>query len=115
MIAAPTSTKVVYMKQASVQQKPVNNPKTELQAFYEDHPEMRKIAECESGGTQSARNKNYRNGRHWSTDVGYFQINNHHWGRKAKELGYDIYTKEGNIKMARYILENYGIHHWVCS
>lgn len=47
-------------------------------------------------------------------DVGIAQINVKTWGAKALELGYDIYTTEGNLKMARYIYDTAGIQSWVC-
>lgn len=45
-------------------------------------------------------------------DVGVMQINEDHWLAKAKELGYDITTLEGNLEMALWIYRNHGAREW---
>jgi len=50
-----------------------------------------------------------------TADVGYAQIHVPIWGEKAKELGYDIFSTEGNLRMAHYIWEQSGRSAWVCS
>lgn len=95
---------------------PEPEPKDPLKAFYDEAPVMEKVAWCESREKQSARRKNFtEDGRHWSTDVGLFQINDFYWKEKSEELGYDIYTKEGNIKMARWLYERHGTDPWEWS
>lgn len=66
---------------------------------------------CESGFNQ------YKDGvvlRSYTNDVGIAQINVDHWGLKAKELGLDIYTPIGNLKMAKHIYSIQGPNAWVC-
>lgn len=78
-------------------------------------PVLERIAECESGGKQFEENGSVVTGRLNSKDKGKFQINEFYWGEKAKELGHDIYTLEGNTAMARWIFENHGTGAWVHS
>lgn len=72
---------------------------------------MLAIAECESNTMQ------FKNGKvvtSHTSDVGVFQVNLPVWELKALDLGYDIYSTHGNIKMARYIYEVQGKNAWVC-
>jgi hypothetical protein len=45
-------------------------------------------------------------------DTGICQINERIWGEKSDELGYDINTLEGNLKMALWIREHEGLGKW---
>jgi len=45
-------------------------------------------------------------------DIGLAQINEPTWGKKAKELGYDIYTYQGNLMMAKWIFDHQGSKPW---
>lgn len=47
-------------------------------------------------------------------DIGKCQINSI-WEAKAVELGYNIYTEQGNEDMALYIFNNYGSEPWYSS
>lgn len=49
-----------------------------------------------------------------TNDKGIFQIN-HIWWQKAKDLGYDISTIDGNIDMGIYIYKTAGIRSWTCA
>lgn len=51
-------------------------------------------------------------GVHNPADVGLFQINETYHLEKSKELGFDIYTTEGNIDYALWLLENQGPTPW---
>ncbi|MEX0918721.1 MAG: hypothetical protein WDZ85_02020 [Candidatus Paceibacterota bacterium] len=48
-------------------------------------------------------------------DVGLFQINETFHQDKSAELGFDIYTLEGNVGYALWLLENEGTRHWNAS
>lgn len=73
---------------------------------------LQKIAYCESGNRQFDKNGNVIRGIINHHDIGKYQINEIIWGTKAKELGFDIYTEEGNEAMARWIFDNYGTTKW---
>ena len=82
-----------------------------LNAFPE-HPEMVKVAKCESGLKQFNLNGSVIRGVENPRDVGLFQINEHYWLAEAQKLGINIYSLEGNIEMAKVILEQQGISAW---
>lgn len=73
------------------------------------------IARCESGRRQFNDDGTVLRGRENPLDVGFLQINEYYWLRKSKELGYDIYSLEGNIKMAYYIRDVSGYSAWMCN
>lgn len=50
-----------------------------------------------------------------SVDIGIAQINNKAWGAESVKLGYNLYTQDGNEKMARYILSTTGLKAWSSS
>lgn len=78
-------------------------------------PILTKIASCESGGKQFRANGDVTRGKINPSDIGEFQINEPIWNDKARKLGYDIYTQEGNEGMARFIFENVGTSPWSSS
>ena len=83
--------------------------------YFEDDAEMMtRIAYCESKLRQfNERGRVVRNPV--SPDYGVFQIHKPTWGHEADKLGLDIYTVEGNIEMADYILKTQGIAAWRAS
>ena len=78
-------------------------------------PVLQRIAQCESWGQQWTRDGQVLRGKRNPQDLGLFQINAVVWAKKAEELGYDLYTQDGNTQMARYIFENYGSVPWQAS
>jgi len=79
-----------------------------------DAAEMIAIAEKESAFTQfEADGVSPYRGKENNQDVGVMQINEGLWLTKAKELGFDIHTLEGNLKMALWIRERNGASEWV--
>jgi len=78
-------------------------------------PVMQRIAQCESRGQHFTKEGKVVRGHRNPHDTGLFQINAVVWAKKAKELGYDIRTLEGNEQMARYLFENYGSVPWQSS
>ena len=71
-----------------------------------------KIAQCESGLRQQNPDGSVLRGRQNPKDVGLFQINEDYWLEESKKVGYDIYTTDGNIAMAKYIYEKRGTRDW---
>ncbi len=74
------------------------------------------IAECESGGRHwnddgsVVTNKN----KDGSIDIGRWQINSQHWER-AKSMGHDVSTEEGNEAFAKVLFNKYGTDPWNSS
>lgn len=72
------------------------------------------IARCESGYEQF-KDGEVKRGVVNNKDVGVFQINEKYWLEASKLIGYDIYTEEGNVKMAIWIATHYGYKPWSWS
>jgi hypothetical protein len=101
---------------------------TSAQVVYADHdvtviatttppfpPMLQKICNAESGGKQFLPNGNVVRGKVTPDDVGICQIHESLWEDKARALGYDIYTLQGNEDMALYLFNNYGVQPWSAS
>lgn len=84
-----------------------------VQEVIDAYPDLEWVMKCESNFRQFKKGKVLR-GEINHHDMGIFQINEIIWGRKAKELGYDIYTLKGNLLMGVWIFNNYGINQWEC-
>lgn len=87
--------------------------KSLIERAFPNDPIMVQVAMCESGMRQFDANGEVVRGIYHPPDTGLFQVNSAVWGKKAIELGYDIFTLEGNIKMAQYILKVQGLNAWV--
>lgn len=79
-------------------------------------PVLQRIARAESV------TGHYKNGqvvtninKNGTLDVGKYQINVQVWGKKATELGYNIYEEQDNEDMAMWIYNNYGTEPWYSS
>lgn len=77
---------------------------------------MLKIAFCESSYRQFDKNGKVLQGHVNKWDTGVFQINldpeETDWQFVADLTGYDPYETEGNIRLAMWIAQNSGYHHW---
>ena len=70
------------------------------------------ISYCESRGRQFNSDGSVYRGTINNQDVGRWQINEYYWLKKSKELGFDIYTENGNRDMAIWIYNKYGAKPW---
>ncbi|OHA58649.1 MAG: hypothetical protein A2571_02675 [Candidatus Vogelbacteria bacterium RIFOXYD1_FULL_44_32] len=74
------------------------------------------IAFCESTYQQfNADSGTVLRGIHNPLDVGIFQINEKYHLEKSQTLGFDIYTAEGNIDYALWLMSHEGAGHWKWS
>jgi ABC-type enterochelin transport system substrate-binding protein len=74
------------------------------------------IAKCESNLRQfDKKTGKVLRGQVIYEDVGLFQINEKFHLEASKKAGYDIYTPEGNIGYALFLLKNEGAQHWNAS
>ena len=73
---------------------------------------LQAICTCESGWKHYDENGKVLRGRINPDDIGICQINQNYWGDDAERLGLDIFTEEGNKKMAEWIYEKYGDNPW---
>ena len=74
-----------------------------------------KIAFCESADRQFDDSGKPLQGERNPKDIGLFQINEKYHLKTSQDLGYDIYTTQGNIDYAMWLLKNEGSQHWNSS
>lgn len=96
---------------------PVDNPPQEVKL----DPALVPICSCESTGNRNGPPRQFNDdgsvilGKINQADVGMCQINLDYWGEEADKLGYDVFTEDGNIKMANHIYSEYGAQPWSWS
>ena len=73
---------------------------------------MRKIAVCESNDRHFDEGGKVVIGKYDIHDIGRYQINLRYWEDKAKKLGYDLYSEDGNEAFAMYLYGKYGTEPW---
>ena len=82
---------------------------------------LKHIASCESWGDPDKEPREFLpdgsvlRGYPNPDDVGLAQINIPTWGAKARQLGLDLFTYDGNLAMAKWIFDHYGSKPWVYS
>ena len=85
------------------------------------YPALVPVCSCESEqgkyGTPQQFNKDgsVKFGKINKLDTGMCQINQKYWLAKSVELGFDIFTEQGNIKMANWIYDHNGLSPWSWS
>jgi hypothetical protein len=70
------------------------------------------IARCESTLRQFNPDGTLLRGMVTPSDVGIFQINEQYHLERSRELGYDIYTLDGNVGYALWLMKREGTKHW---
>lgn len=73
---------------------------------------LKKISKCESQDRQFNADGSIHRGEINPKDIGKYQINERWNGEEAKRLGFDIYTLEGNTKMALWLYKTRGTQPW---
>lgn len=74
------------------------------------------IIKCEGQAYKSiGNNKNYKNGQVWSTDIGWWQINDYYHEKSAQKLGLDIYNEIDNLEYGFVLLKEQGTQPWSAS
>ncbi len=116
-IASTTSTTTPAVtrsidKQGTMDQKAIT---AYVKNYYADEPILIDIARCESGFRQYDKDGNLIRGNVNKADIGVMQINETYHLEKAKKLGFDIQTVEGNVAYGRYLYENEGAAPWSAS
>ncbi len=92
-----------------------NNVKEFVSDYFADTPILAAIAGCESHNRQYARDGEVLRGEKNKFDVGVMQINELYHLEDSKELGYNIYTIDGNVAFARHLYEKFGAKPWMSS
>lgn len=86
--------------------------------YGQDEAIARKIISCESQYSDGSTHKNYtKEGVHWSTDWGYWQVNDYWHLEASTALGFDVrYNWEDNLEYGFMLLKNDGaMRHWSAS
>ena len=73
------------------------------------------IARCESQLRQYTKRGDVLRGEVNPYDVGIFQINEQYHLEKSQSLGFDIYTPEGNVEYAVWLMSTKGRGPWISS
>jgi hypothetical protein len=82
---------------------------------------LNNICSCESWGDPNKKPReflpdgNVLHGQTNPNDIGACQINIPSWGADASVLGFDIFTYQGNIEMAKWIFDHEGAAPWKYS
>jgi hypothetical protein len=90
-------------------------------AIWTNYPLLKHITSCESWGDPNKEPREFDasgtviRGYPNPNDIGLGQINLPTWGTKAKELGFDLYTYQGNVAMSKWIFDHYGSAPWKYS
>lgn len=111
---APPLDKVVVVEEKVEQ--PLNVRIEALATKYGvDVSVVNRIIKCESSFKENAVNKNIKDGVHWSTDFGYFQVNDFFHEKEMIKMGLDIHTPNDNLEYGFYLLQRDGTRHWKAS
>lgn len=70
------------------------------------------IAKCESDFKQYSDDGQVIRGAQNHNDVGIFQINEQYHLDRSEKLGFNLYSTEGNIAYAMYLMKKEGTRHW---
>ena len=116
-IATTTAVTPQVGQEASTTAKIPTNEGIEAQAkaYFKNTPILANIAGCESRFRQYDAKGKVLVGAVNKGDIGVMQINKYYHADKAKSLGYDINTPEGNMAYAKYLYEKEGTKPWDSS
>ena len=75
-----------------------------------------RIMWCESRLNANALNYNKdEEGIIWSTDIGYWQLNDYYWSGELLKQGWEIDVPRDNLEAGFYLLSKYGTILWEAS
>lgn len=86
-----------------------------VKEYFKDTPILSNIAYCESRYRQFEKDGTPLRGTVDNDDIGVMQINARYHLEKAKSLGLDIFTLEGNLAYGKYLYEKKGSKPWNAS
>jgi hypothetical protein len=115
--ASTSSPSVLAPKEEKTEINIPNNKDIEKKAreFFTNDPLLVDIARCESHFRQYDTKGGVLRGEVNKADVGLMQINELYHGARAKALGLDLKTPEGNMAYAKYLYESEGGQPWKSS
>lgn len=86
-----------------------------VEQYFANDPILADIAWCESRTRHLDKDGEIIRGTVDHDDVGVMQINTRYHGKKAGELGYDLYSLSGNLAYAQYLYDRQGVKPWLAS
>lgn len=105
----------IASKNEEVIVKPTQTLEELVRDYFAETPILAKVARCESQFRHFGKNGNIIRGIANAKDVGVMQINEEYHGDKAKTLGLDIYSLDGNLAYAKYLYEKESTKPWRSS
>lgn len=96
-------------------EKNIQNIRSYVRNYYSETPLLAKIAFCESTYRHFNENGDVLRGNVDSADLGVMQINERYHGKRAKELGVDIHSLDGNLRYAKLLYNDQGAQPWSAS
>lgn len=116
-ISADTQPATSVVKEAEAAQTLTQSEKVEkkVREFFKNQPVLIEIAECESHFRQFNSDGKILRGEVNRNDIGVMQINTLYHEEIATELGYDIYTLDGNLAYAKELYKRSGTQPWSSS
>ena len=96
----------------------IDNPVTledYVRGYFAETPILAEIARCESRFRQVNNDGTVLHGIVNKSDVGIMQVNEYYHGAKAKDLGFDLETVNGNLAYAKYLYDKEGGAPWSAS
>ena len=107
IVSSPDSEKGSLLSSSTIQEK--------VKSFYLKTPVLISIARCESTFRQFDDAGNILRGKTNKKDIGIMQINEKYHASRAKALGLDLYTLEGNLAYAKVLYDEQGTTPWISS
>lgn len=89
--------------------------KAHIEAQFGVGTPMVAVAMCESGLVQFDDFNHVLRGHITPADIGTFQVNVEYHGNRAKKLGINLYSLDGNIEYAKYLYDKNGLKDWEAS
>jgi len=88
---------------------------SQVRLYFADTPIMAEVIKCESHFRQFNADGTTFRGIVNNQDVGIAQVNEYYHAKRAKKLGYDIYTVDGNMAYAKLLYQEEGTDPWISS
>ncbi len=86
-----------------------------VREYYRDSPVLAHIAKCESSFRHLGGNGTVLRGETAPEDLGVMQINEFYHEERARALGFDLHTLDGNLAYAKWLYSEEGTVPWFAS
>ncbi len=93
----------------------IENTEAYVKTYFAKTPILAEVARCESRYHQFTKSGDVIRGMVDSDDIGVMQINERYNGVTAKNLGFDIYTLDGNLAFGQWMYDHQGTQPWSAS